>query len=101
MDVGDAGLIAGLFGVFMALIKLAEYAIKAAVSRRNGGENPTAHLVDIGRDQLKTLHDIDKEIAGIRSDLRSLWVATNHLDRKVDALHRRFDSQRRQTSETQ
>lgn len=99
MNAIDVTVFAATIGVVMGLIEI----IKLVVKKRNGsisdGGGSSAHLVDIGRDQLKVLHTIDKELAGMRSDLRSLWVAQNHLDRKVDALHRRFDSARRAGSD--
>lgn len=97
MGLADVGIFAGTVGVCMALIEV----IKILARKRNGANGESPILIDINRDQLKVLHDIDKELAAIRNDLRSLWIAQNHLDRKVDALHRRYDSDRRAAREQQ
>ena len=97
MGAVDVGIFAATIGVVMALVEV----IKLMAKKRDGGSDNSIHLLDVARDQLKTLHEIDKEVAGMRTDLRALWTAQNHLDRKVDALHRRFDSQRRTPAEAQ
>jgi len=95
MGAADAGLLAGLFGIIMALVKLAEYAIKAAVTKRNGDSGHSIeHLVDIARDQLGALRALDKEVAAIRGDLRASGIQLAHLQKTVDALHRRCDEAR-------
>lgn len=95
METGDTVLLGAIIGVVMALIEV----IKIFAKKKNGDGN--AALTRINQEQLNTLHSIDKEIAGVRHEMRSLWTAHNHLDRKVDALHRRFDSARRTATDAQ
>jgi hypothetical protein len=90
MGVDDAGIVAGLFGVMLALVRLAEGAIKAALAKRNG--DTRNHLLENGREQLTTLRNIDREIAAIRGDLRAASIEQSHLQKTVDALHRRIDT---------
>lgn len=90
METADTVMLGAIIGAMMGLIEV----IKIFAKKRNGGEGSAA-LVRINQQILNTLHSIDKEIAGVRHELRSLWTAHSHLDRKVDALHRRYDSDKR------
>jgi len=89
MNIIDAGALAGLFGVMLAVVKLAEAAIKSALAKRNG--ETQHHMIDIAREQLSTTRNIDREIAAIRGDLRAASIEQAHLQKTVDALHRRID----------
>ena len=93
MDATDAGIIAGAFALAMAVVKMAELAIKTAVAKRNGSSTPPIdHLIDIARDQLSALRALDKEVAAIRGDLRAASIEQAHLQKTVDALHSRMNA---------
>jgi len=98
--------------VALAVVKLAELAIRKVAAIKNGDGKDFARLADLlkasmesegsstdalkqivdltGR-QLETMKGIEKELSSIRSDLRMLSHEQSHLQRSVDKLHDRFD----------
>jgi chromosome segregation ATPase len=99
VDVGSSAVTAGLIALAMALVKLTEYAIRRKNGSNNAGiQSGIERLIDIcrgqsdtGREQLSLLRSIDREMAAIRSDMRAASIEQAHLQRTVDALHRRQD----------
>jgi len=89
MGAADAGIVAAALALAMAVVRLAESAIKSALAKRNG--DTRSHMIDIAREQLSTLRAVDREIAAIRGDLRAASIEQANLQKTVDALHGRFD----------
>lgn len=98
--------------VALAVVKLAELAIRKVAAIKNGdgkdfdrlvallktsieseGNSTDAlkQIVDLTGRELETMKGIEKELSSIRSDLRMLSHEQSHLQRSVDKLHDRFD----------
>jgi len=59
------------------------------MAKRNGG---SSHMIDIAKEGLSTLRNVDREVAAIRGDLRAASIEQAHLQKTLDAMHRRVDS---------
>jgi len=91
VGIDDAGLAAAALAVALGLVELS----KRALAKRNGGNDPGVDikaLTDVAREQLGVMREVERGVASIRSDLRAAALEQGHLQKSVDAMHRRFDS---------
>jgi len=92
----DAALLGAALAVALAAVRgLTELARilyrKAKGQNGNGLTAQIAELTQLAREQLAAMHCVDKGLDGLRYDLRAHGLEQAHLQKSVEALHRRLD----------